>query len=384
MLNSLFGPISKMSFLVFTCLPLLLVSSSYSADSPTPPPPEVTVLQVTEQPANLTLDIVGEIKAYREVELRSRVSGNLIEISFEPGQNVKKGDLLFAIDPGPYEAALTTAQAELAQASASLSKARQDVERYKPLLPDNAIPRQVYEQTVAQVVQEEAVVVSRKANVERAELNLGYTKISSPLDGRIGLQEVEVGSLVTAGQSLLAKVSTLDPIAVYFSVSENEYLDYVERREKAGQSGMQNIEDSPVELTLPNDSIYPLKGRIDFSNPKMNSTTGTMTLRAIFDNPDNLLRDGMNCQVRFYYDRIEKAILVPQKSVTETLGRYFLTVLGAGNVIETRSVELGHRIGGKWLVKKGLKAGETIVVEGVQKVKTGTVVTPVPEDGVAN
>ncbi|MEE4136330.1 MAG: efflux RND transporter periplasmic adaptor subunit [Desulforhopalus sp.] len=343
-----------------------------------PPPPEVTVMQITPEPARLSIDIVGEIKAYREVELYARVSGNLLEMHFQPGQKVAEGDLLFVIDPGPYQTSLNNAEANLAQAQASLARVLQDVERYTPLLPDNAIPRQVFDQTVAQAEQEAAVVASKRAAVERARLDLEYTRIRSPLSGRIGLQKVEVGALVTAGQTPLATVATLDPVAVYFSVSETDYLTYArQRREAAAQGGGARGSELPVELVLADGRVYGLSGRIDYSDPAVNPTTGTLTLRALFDNPDDLLRSGMNSRVRIYYSDLAEAILVPQRAVTETLGRYFITVIGADNRAELRPVQLGVRRGESWLVEQGLGAGERVVVDGVQKARPGMVVTPI-------
>ncbi|HSL40526.1 MAG TPA: efflux RND transporter periplasmic adaptor subunit [Desulforhopalus sp.] len=358
----------------------LQISQSAGAATQTvvPPPPEVTVMQITPEPARLSIDIVGEIKAYREVELYARVSGNLLEMHFQPGQKVAEGDLLFVIDPGPYQTSLTNAEANLAQALASLARVRQDVERYKPLLPDNAIPRQVFDQTVAQAEQEEAVVASKRAAVERARLDLEYTRIRSPLSGRIGLQKVEVGALVTAGQTPLATVATLDPVAVYFSVSETDYLTYArQRREAAAQGGGARGSELPVELVLADGGVYGLSGRIDYSDPAVNPTTGTLTLRALFDNPDDLLRSGMNSRVRIYYSDLAEAILVPQRAVTETLGRYFITVIGADNRAELRPVQLGVRRGESWLVEQGLGAGERVVVDGVQKARPGQEVTPI-------
>jgi RND family efflux transporter MFP subunit len=358
----------------------LQISQSAGAATQTvvPPPPEVTVMQITPEPARLSIDIVGEIKAYREVELYARVSGNLLEMHFQPGQKVAEGDLLFVIDPGPYQTSLSNAEANLAQALASLARVRQDVERYKPLLPDNAIPRQVFDQTVAQAEQEEAVVASKRAAVERARLDLEYTRIRSPLSGRIGLQKVEVGALVTAGQTPLATVATLDPVAVYFSVSETDYLTYArQRREAAAQGGGARGSELPVELVLADGRVYGLSGRIDYSDPAVNPTTGTLTLRALFDNPDDLLRSGMNSRVRIYYSDLAEAILVPQRAVTETLGRYFITVIGADNRAELRPVQLGVRRGESWLVEQGLGAGERVVVDGVQKARPGQEVTPI-------
>lgn len=349
-----------------------------AAEAPSSAGPEVTVMTVNPQPTRLSLDIVGEVRALREVELRGRVTGNLIEIAFKPGQEVKEGDLLMVVDPGPYQVALANALAGLAQAKASLSRVRQDIERYKPLLPDNAIPRQVYDQAVTQATQEEAVVASRKTAVDKARLDLEYTRVTSPLTGRVGLQKVEIGSLVTAGQTALVNVSTLDPVVVYFSISENDYLSYAKRRQARQQAGKADGASQTVDLLLADGNIYEEKGRVDYVDPTIDPTSGTLTLRALFANPKKLLRAGMNSRVRIYYDDIDHALLVPQKAVTETLGRYFLTVIDVDNKAEVRPVKLGARQGDLWLVEEGLKASERIVVDGIQKARPGMIVTPRP------
>ena len=356
-------------------------SQGFSAEVAAPPGPEVTVMTVNSQPTRLSLDIIGEIRAFREVELRARVTGNLTEIAFRPGQEVKEGELLMVIDSGPYQVALVNAEAGLAQAKASLSRVRQDIERYKPLLPDNAIPRQVYDQAVAQATQEEAVVAGRKAVVDKARLDLEYTRVTSPLTGRVGLQKVEIGSLVTAGQTGLVSVSTFDPVAVYFSISENDYLSYAKRHAAREKEGKADGASQTVDLLLADGSVYEEKGRVDYIDPTIDPTSGTLNLRALFANPKRLLRAGMNSRVRIYYDDIEAALLVPQKAVTETLGKYFLTVVDGSNKAEIRPVKLGARQGDLWLVEEGLSIGERIVVDGIQKARPGMVVTPRPVTG---
>jgi len=341
----------------------------------------VTVMTVSSQPTRLSLDIIGEIRAFREVELRARVTGNLNEIAFRPGQEVKEGELLMVIDSGPYQVALANAEAGLAQAKASLSRVRQDIERYKPLLPDNAIPRQVYDQAVAQAAQEEAVVAGRKAAIDKARLDLEYTRVTSPLTGRVGLQKVEIGSLVTAGQTPLVSVSTFDPVAVYFSISENDYLSYAKRHAVRKKEGKADGASQTVDLLLADGSVYEEKGRVDYIDPTIDPTSGTLILRALFANPKRLLRAGMNSRVRIYYDDIQAALLVPQKAVTETLGKYFLTVLDGSNKVEIRPVKLGARQGDLWLVEEGLSIGERIVVDGIQKARPGMIVTPRPVTG---
>ena len=367
------------STLAFAVLALFVLAGfrlAMAAEAGAPAGPEVTVMTVKPQSARLSLDIVGEVKAMREVELRPRVTGTITAISFEPGREVKEKDLLFTIDPVPYEVALANARAGLAQAQASLSRVRQDIERYKPLLPDNAIPRQVYDQALAQAAQEEAVVAGRQAAVDKARLDLDYTRVTSPLTGRVGLQKVEVGTLVSAGQTPLVVVSTLDPVVVYFSISENEYLNLAKRQEPQRKAKKKEDSDQTVDLLLADGDLYEEKGSLDYVDPTIDPTSGTLTLRAVFANPKRLLRAGMNSRVRVYYDELDAALLVPQKAVTETLGRYFLTVLDDSNKVELRSVKLGARQGDLWLVEEGLRAGERIVVDGIQKARPGMVVTP--------
>ncbi len=378
------------SLLLASCLGFLVgIGPAVAAAPAAPVGPEVTVMEIVTRPTRLSFDIVGEIKAYREVDLRARVGGNLLEIAFTPGQKVAEGDLLFVIDPGPYQIDLANAEARVAQARASLAKTRQDVERYRPLLPDNAIPRQVFDQAVAQATQEEAVVAGYQAAADRARLDLGYTRVKSPLSGKVGLQKVEVGTLIAAGQTSLATVSTLDPVAVYFSIAETDYLNYVRMREKEREKEKEKGTapsrvrkgSLPVELLLADGSVYEEAGRIDYIDPVVNPTTGTLTLRALFANPLDLLKPGMNSRIRIYYSTLDEAILVPQKVVTETLGRYFVTVVGEANKAEMRPVRLGVRLGDSWLVEEGLRPGERIVVDGIQKARPGTTVLPVPLPG---
>ena len=356
---------------------LLLAACGKKVEAPPPPPPpEVVVQVVSQQTTPLKVDIVAEVKAYREVELRPRVTGLVTKLSFQPGQRVKEGELLMQIDPRPYDEQVTDAQAKLAESEAQLARARQDVARYEPLLPDNAIPRQTYDQAVAQEKSNAAVVTARRASLETAKLSRSYAEVRSPITGRIGLQKVELGALATAGQTVLATVSTLDPMVVYFSVPEIAYLEYARRLaalQKAGKAGT----EPPVDLILADGSTYRQRGKFDFADRALDPTTGTLTVRAVFANPDDLLRPGMNIRVRFVSEVAENAILIPQRAVTEMLGKQFASVVGEGNKIEQRPITTGARIGELWLVKSGLKAGEKIVVDGLQKARPGVVVRPV-------
>ena len=248
--------------------------------------------------------------------------------------------------------------------------------RYQPLLTDNAIPRQTYDQAVAQEKANAAVVQARVSGLERARLDRSYAEVRSPISGQIGLQKLEVGALATAGQTVLATVSTLDPMVAYFSVAETEYLAYMKRFQSAKKS-IKNNASYPVELVLADGSVYQHTGKVDFADRALNAATGTLTLRAIFPNPQDLLRPGMSTRVRVVSDVADNVILVPQRAVTEMLGKQFATVVGPDNKAQQRPIKTGIRLGDLWLVEEGLKPGEVIVVDGLQKARPGVTVKPV-------
>lgn len=353
---------------------LLLAGCGKQAAAPAaPPPPEVGVIKVEARSIPLSIDIVGDIRAFREVELRPRVTGVVEKQLFTPGQMVREGQPLFVIDTRALDSSLADAQARLVEAEAQLVRAEQDVARYQPLLADNAIPRQTYDQAVAVQQQAKSIVESRREGVTRAKLDRSFAEVRAPVSGQIGLQKIEVGGLASAGQTVLAIVSSLDPVVVYFSVTEAEYLSYARRQQAGGRAP-----DRPVELLLADGSKYERPGRFDFADRAINPQTGTLTLRAEFPNPKHLLRPGMTGRVRVVYDVADNAIVVPQKAVTELLGRTFVSVVGADGKVEQRAVVTSDRIGDRWLVQSGLKPGDVIVVDGVQKARPGSVVKPVP------
>jgi len=281
------------------------------------------------------------------------------------------------IDTRSLDSAIAEAQARVVESEAALQRAQQDVERYKPLLVDDAIPRQTYEQAVSAEKQAMSVVESRREAVNRARIDRSFAEVKAPVTGQIGLQKVEVGGLATAGQTVLATVSTLDPMVVYISIAEADYIAYTRRFQAASQSG--RAPPRPVELFLADGSAYRQPGKFDFADRAINPATGTLTLRAVVPNPDDLLRPGMTGRVRVTYDVVQNAIVIPQQAVTELLGRSFVSVVGEGGKVEQRAVKTGSRVGGdQWLIEEGLSAGETVVVEGVQKARPGTVVKAVP------
>ncbi len=362
---------------VAACLIFGLVSSCSKQAAAPPPAPQAQVVATTviQRTATVTGELVGEVSAFREVPLLPQVTGTVQKILFEPGQRVRQNDLLFVIDPRPYQASLAEARGAIADSEASLASARQDVARYEPLLPDNAIPRATYDAAVAKERSAQAALDQRRAAAQRAELDVKYTEVRSPVTGQIGLQQVEIGGLATAGQTVLATVSTLDPVYVTFSIPEADYVRFMRSHGTQAAAAAQ-ARAATFQLILPDGSEYKHAGTFDFAAPSVSATTGTLALRARFPNPDNLLRPRMNVRVRLVLDEVPNALLIPQRAVTELLNKQFVTVIGAGNKAEQRAVTLGDRVGALWIVKSGLEPGERVVVEGMQKAPPGATVMP--------
>jgi membrane fusion protein (multidrug efflux system) len=332
----------------------------------------VEVKAITVEPSSTIsyADKVGEVRGSQEVDLRARVTGILLATHFQDGAIVAEGQKLFSIDPREFRAQVASAQARLASAEASLSRARQDVARYKPLLADEAIARQVYDNAVAAADQAQAEVEASRAALQETQLGLDYAEIRAPLRGRIGAAQVFPGGLVTAGQTVLATLSSDDPAWVYFTISEAELLAFEKRT--ASQPLLPDDPRLKVRLILSDGSEYPLPGRINFGDRALDPTTGTYRLRAEFPNPDHKLLPGLFARVRATGQEIENALIVPDRAVQEQLGRYFVTVVGDGDKAEMRPVTLGPRFGNRQVVTSGLQAGDRVVAEGIQKARPGT------------
>jgi membrane fusion protein (multidrug efflux system) len=340
------------------------------------PPVEVKVVTVEPSSTITYADKVGEVRGSQQVDLRARVSGILLQTHFEDGALVAAGDLLFSIDAREYRAQVNNAQAQMASAEANLYRARQDVARYEPLLADEAIARQVYDNAVATARQAQAQVEASRAALQEAQLGLEYAEVRAPLHGRIGAAQVFPGGLVTAGQTELATISADDPAWVYFTISEAELLSF-ERR----TGGREIAADDPlrtVQLVLSDGSIYPRPGRINFGDRALDATTGTYKLRAEFPNPDHTLLPGLFARVRATGSTLDNALIVPDRAVQEQLGRYFLTIVGEGDKAEMRPVTLGQRFGNRQVIVGGLQAGDRVVVEGIQKARPGAPLKVVP------
>ena len=331
-------------------------------------------MEVIQRDSRVMGSLIGEVRAFRQVDLRPEVTGVVERMLFEPGQRVKLNEVLFVIDARPYESALNEALAAVADAQADRARAQQDVARYEPLLPHNAIPRATYDAAVATLKSTQALVKQRRAAAERARLDRSKTNVRSPVNGQIGIQQVEVGALASAGQTVLATVSTLDPVYVHFSVPEADYVRFVRGRTR--QAVAREARSNPIELILPDGKPYEHAGIFDFADRAVSPITGTLALRGRFPNPDNLLRPGMSVRLQVVYEEVPDAILVPQRAVSELLGKPFVSVVDEKNVAHQRPIATGDRVGELWIVTAGLKPGERIIVDGFQKAPDGTTVVP--------
>ena len=350
-------------------------STKNQAKAP-PSPPAVKVAPVIQKTIPLLIENVGQTRGSVEVEIRARVEGFLDKVAFEEGRPVKKDELLYEIDPKPFQAALDRSKSDLATAEAAHAKARNDVARFKPLVEKNAISRQEYDTSVSMEEAAAARVEAAKAMVRAAELDLSYTSIHSPIDGLAGKTEVKAGALVGRGQStLLTTVSTIDPIRARFFLSERDYLAIVRKyRENPEDEGKGT--HAPFEMVLSDGSIHPHKGKFVFTDRLVDPTTGTIMVEVNFPNPEKIVRPGQFARVRVPMDTIADAILVPQRAVTELQATWSVAAVSNDNKVEMRPVKIGIRFGNLWQIESGLKPGDRVVVEGVQKVRNGMTVNP--------
>ena len=352
---------------------VITTTSCKKAAPPPPPPPIVQVMDVTATNVPLDAEIIGQLDSPQNVEIRARVEAFVQEMPFTEGTNVTTGDVLFKLDDGPYQQRLAAAKGSLGEAEAALAKYKADVARLKPLAEKRAVPQQDLENAQASVDVGEAGVFSAKARVESAQLDLSYCRVLAPTNGLIGAKQVSIGELVGKGTpTLMATMSTLDPIWIYCNVSEVGLLNADEYARRTGK----RVTDAAVSLTLANGAVHPHKGRIVFIDRAVDVKTGTLRLRAEFPNPDQLLRPGMFGRMKLDLGVRADSILVPQRAVTELQGKNFVWVIGPDNKATQRKVTVGQQIGESLLILENLTAGERIVVEGLQKLRDGSEVKP--------
>ncbi len=360
-------------------LPLLAgCSIGSSKAAPAAPPLTVEVATVVQQDTPIYSEWVATLDGYVNAQIQPHVSGYIIRQNYKEGSVVSKGEVLFEIDPRPFKAALDQAKAQLAQAEAQLGKARLDVERDTPLAQARAIAQSQLDTEVQAKLGAQAQVQAAKANVEQAELNIEWTKVTSLVSGIAGIAQVQIGNLV-GPSSVLTSVSQVDPIKAYFTVSEQEFTDF-HRRFPTEATVEEQRRRIPLQLLLADGKVYERTGRIYFADREVNPATGAIRIAGVFPNPNNLLRPGGYGRVRASVSTRTGALLVPQRAVIELQGSYQVAVVGDDNKVSIRPVTVGERVGRSWIINQGVKAGERVVVEGLMKVRDGAPVKPVPTD----
>jgi membrane fusion protein (multidrug efflux system) len=338
-------------------------------------PPEVVVTPVVQQDVPIQMELVGQTKGSADVDIRARVEGFLEDVAFTEGSVVKKGQVLYRIDTKPFEASLANAQADMATAQARLAKATNDVNRYRPLVAQQAVSQQELDNALSAQSAAQAQVEAQKAKVEQERLNLGYTTVTSPIDGLVGTTQVKAGNLVGRGDAtLLTTVSELDPILFRAGVSEAEYLRLSKRAEELRRE--RGGEAVPVTLVLADGTSHPYPGKLDVIERAVDSTTGTLTIQFKFPNPGNVLRPGQYGRAQFVLETRKGALLVPQRAVQELQNLYSVAVVGTDNKIQFKTVKVGPRVGSLWVITDGLQSGDRVVVDGLQRAREGVTVTP--------
>jgi membrane fusion protein (multidrug efflux system) len=342
-----------------------------------PVAPEVKVLAVVQRDVPIISEWVATLDGYVNAQIQPQVSGYIVKQTYKEGSPVRKGDILFEIDPRPFEAALDQAKALLAQSRAQMGKTQLDVDRDTPLAKERAIAQSQLDNDIQANLAAKAAVQSAAAQVEQAQLNLGFTHVTSLFDGIAGIALVQLGNLVNPS-AVLTSVSQVDPIKAYFPISEQEYLRLAVRI-NAPQDHVDATNDAPpLELILADGTVYPSKGRVLYTDRQVDITTGTIRVVSAFPNPKNFLRPGEFGRVRASTYTRTGALLVPQRAVIELQGTFQLAVVGSDNKVNVRIVKVGERVGTEWIIDSGVKAGELVVVEGVQKVRDGSSVNPKP------
>ncbi len=359
----------------FASLGLLALAACEKHAPPAPPAPVVQVAEVAQRDVPIYMEWIGALDGNVNAVIRPQVTGYLIKQHYREGDLVKKGQLLFEIDARTFEAALQEAKGVRAQKQARVDTTSANLARIKPLAAKNAVSQKDLDDATGAYQSSRAELEAADANMQTAKLNLGFTKITSPVTGIAGIAKAQIGDLLSpSSPTELTTVSVVDPIKVYFNISEREYLKVANAALASGKK----TENVPLELILVDGSTYPHEGKVAVLNRQVDVNTGTFKVAALFPNPNNLLRPGQYGKVRATMSVAKGALLVPQRAVTEMQGKYLVAVVGADNKVDVRPVSVGERIGSEWLIAEGLKPGERIVVEGTQKARPGITVDPKP------
>ncbi|MGA2465872.1 MAG: efflux RND transporter periplasmic adaptor subunit [Thermodesulfobacteriota bacterium] len=351
---------------------LLLSGCKKGQGREVPPPPTVEVVEVIRKDVPVFSEWIASTDGFVNATIRAQVQGYLIKQNYREGDLVKKGQILFEIDPRPFEAVMEQAKGQLAQQQARWETAKANLGRIKPLAEQKAVSMKDLDDATGTEQATRAGVIAAQAVVDKAQVDLGFTKITSPIDGISGIAKAQIGNLVGPGSiEELTTVSTVDPIKVYIPMSEQEYL-------RDAQRSRGRTQQVPLDLILADGSIHPHKGALAFADRQVDIRTGTIKIAALFPNPGNILRPGQFARIRAQSKIKKGALLVPQRAVTELQGSYQVAVVGSDNKVDIRPVKVTERVDNLWVIDEGLKPSEKVIVEGVQKVKQDMAVNPMP------
>lgn len=375
------------TFGLIACLACFLVGcTGEKKESSSPPPPHVSVIETKARQVPLYQEYVGETTGLKDIAIRARLEGFLEGIHFKEGSEVEKGALLYTLESQPFEEKVAARMSEVAEVKTRLAKTKGDLDRIRPLAAINAVSQSDLDSAVAAYEATLSSLDAAKANLRSAEIELSYTKIHSPIDGIIGRTKAKVGDFVGKDPNpvILNTVSHVDTILVNFFITETQYLLLARAYAEAKIEENQNTE-SRLELILINGELYNHKGKGNFIDREVDSATGAMLVQASFPNPEKLLRPGQFAIVRVMVEEVRDAILIPQRCIMELQGLFNVFVVNENNTVETREVQVGLKIGSHWLIREGLKPGEKVIFEGLQKVRDGITVNPAvveikPED----
>ena len=366
-----FGGLAKVS-MSLGLLALVSACSDEAEQKAAPPPPAVSVYQVKQIAVGEHHEFVARTEAFKEAELIARVEGELIEKSFREGSRVLKGDVLLKIDPSAYQASYEQAKADVDSRESGYDNAVRNLKRANDLIGDGYISQSDYDKLTTEESQAKSAVSVAQAALEKAELNLSYTKIVAPFDGRIGKVNFNVGNVVGPQSGSLATLTVTDPIYVNFQVKESDYVTHMQARNQGQREGQIDI-----SLVLPNNTIYPEKGELDYADIKIDEGTGTVALRAKFPNSSGVILPGLFVNLIIESVKKEQMAYVPQAAVQENQQGKFVLVVDENNTVTQRIVQLGRRVNAMWVVESGLTTNEQVIIEGLQKVRPGVVVNPV-------
>ena len=372
------SPTSRVVLILLVATVSLSSGCGRTNAAPAVPSPEVEVAKVVQEDVPIVSEWVATLDGYVNAQIQAQVAGYVVAQNYKEGSLVHKGQVLFQIDPRPFQALLDQASAQLAQAQAQLGRTEMDVGRDTPLARERAIAQSQLDNDIQANRAAKAAVKAAEAQVEQARLNLEFTEVKSLVDGIAGIAQVQIGNLVNP-TTVLTSVSQMNPIKAYFSISEQEYLHYAERINAETQKEKPS-NGPPFDLILADGSIYPNKGIGLLTNRQVDTATGSIQVVCSFPNPHNILRPGQFGRLRAAAEVRRDALLVPQKAVNELQGAYQLAVVGSDNKVSIRPVTVGERVGQAWIIESGVKPGEFVIVEGLQKVQSGSTVKIKPTE----